>query len=52
MPSGFSLGPRNLAIAERFSRGTSPVDWLGFSLDPTTVSAVIGNEEVPRRPQL
>ena len=31
VPSGFSHGPRNLAVAERFSRGTSPVDWLGFS---------------------
>ena len=51
MPSGFSLGPQNLAVAERFSLGTSPVDWLGFSLDPETVSAVLRNGEVPGRPQ-
>ena len=43
VPSEFCLGPRNHAIAERFSRGTSPVDWPGFSLDPATVSAVLHN---------
>ena len=43
----FSLGPRNLVVAERFSRGTPPVDWRGFSLDPATMSAVLRNGEVP-----
>ena len=32
MPSEFCLGPRNLAVAERFSLGTSLVDWPGFFL--------------------
>ena len=43
MPSGFRLGPRNLVVAERFSLGTSPVDWPGFFWDPET--------EVPERSQ-
>ena len=46
VPSEFCLGPRNHAITERFSRGTSPVDWPGFSLDPATVSAVLHNGKV------
>ena len=37
MPSEFCLGSRNLAVAERFSHGKSPVDWPGFALDPETV---------------
>ena len=51
MPSEFCLGSRNLAVAESFSRGTSPVDWPGFSLDPETVNAVLRKGEVPGRSQ-
>ena len=33
----FALAPQNLAVAERFLHGTSPVDWHGFALDRETV---------------
>ena len=46
VPSEFCLGSRSHAFVERFSSGTSPVDWPGFSLDLATVSAVLHKGKV------
>ena len=52
VPSGvLPWSPELCCELNRFSFGTSPVDWPGFPLDPETVSAVFRDGEVPGRPQ-